>query len=377
LDITLYTKRYIAALNPNYNIFDTIESLILLEDNEQPDLLFLNFDYIDNTDIERLKTLKSKISLLTSINNKNKIKTLDSNFFKILYSPINFSKISKSLLDFNCVDHNENNENIDNRRDDFTNIKALVAEDNLINQKLIKLTLENIGLNVTLANNGKEAFELRRNEIFDVIFMDIQMPIMTGTEATHAIITYEKEQKLAHIPIIALTANALKGDKEHFLKQGMDQYISKPIKLDEIRNILDLYFKDKHILENIISTAEEKPENKLVDILLCKKEKGDLLIFDTLLKGKGYSVEIAKNIKDLKKMIQSKKYTHVLLDRNLEGLSEDSEISQMMKFLSIKSILFIEDKNMVKEEDYEHYTRVALNIANSKFLDHIIKLNLK
>jgi CheY-like chemotaxis protein len=312
---------------------------------------------------------------LTTINNKNKIKTLDSNFFKTLYSPINFSKISKALLDFNRVDHNEN---IGNRRDKFTNIKALVAEDNLINQKLIKLTLENIGLSVTLANNGKEAFELRRSdEIFDVIFMDIQMPIMTGTEATHAIITYEKEQKLAHIPIIALTANALKGDKEHFLKQGMDQYISKPIKLDEIRNILDLYFKDKHISENTVSTAEEKPENELVDILLCKKEKGDLLIFDTLLKGKGYSVEIAKNIKDLKKMIQSKKYTHVLLDRNLEGLSEDSELSQMMKFLSIKSILFIEDKNMVREEDYEDYTRVALNIANSKFLDHIIKLNLK
>jgi len=370
----LYINRYIAALNPDYNIFDTIESLISLEENEQPDLLFFNFDHVDNKDIERLNTLRSKISLLTTINNKNKIKMLDINFFKTLYSPINFSKIRKSLLDFNHVDHNKN---IDNRKDKFTNIKALVAEDNLINQKLIKLTLENIGLTVTLANNGKEAFELRRSDIFDVIFMDIQMPIMTGIEATHAIITYEKENKLAHIPIVALTANALKGDKERFLKQGMDQYISKPIKLDEIRNILDLYFKDKHILENTVSTTEENSEHEFVDILLCKKEKSDLLIFDSLLKGKGYSVEIAKNIKDLKKMIQSKKYAHVLLDRNLEGLSEDNEISQMMKVLSIKSILLVEDRNLVRDEDYKNYTRVVLNIANSKFLDHIIKLNLK
>ena len=370
----LYVNKYIVALNPDYRIFDTIESLVSLEENEQPDLLFLNFDYVDSTDLVRLNTLKSKISLLTTINNKNKIKTMDINFFKTLYAPINFSKIKNSLLDSNNVDKNKN---IDNRIGKFTNIKALVAEDNLINQKLIKLTLENIGLSVTLADNGKEAFELRRKETFDVIFMDIQMPIMTGIEATHAIINYEKEKKLTHIPIVALTANALKGDKERFLSQGMDQYISKPIKLDEINNVLDLYFKNKHILGSNISTIEESPENEFVDILLCKKEKGDLNIFNTLLKGKGYSVESAENIEDLKKMIQSKKYAHVLLDRNLEGLAKDNEISQMMKDLSIKSILLVDNRDLAREEDSKNYTRVVLNIANPKFLDHIIQLNLR
>ena len=370
----LYVNKYITALNPNYSIFDTIESLVSLKESEQPDLLFLNFDYIDSTDMVRLKTLKSKISLLTTINNKNKIKTMDINFFKTLYSPINFSKIKKSLLDFNTVDHNKN---IDDRGDKFTNIKALVAEDNLINQKLIKHALENIGLSVTLANNGEEAFNLRRRETFDVIFMDIQMPIMTGIEATHAIIDYEKEKKLTHIPIVALTANALKGDKDRFLAEGMDQYISKPVKLDMIRNVLNLYFTDKSIIDNTISNTEEIHKKEFVDILLCKKESGDLHIFNTLLKEQGYSVDSVKNIEDLKKMIQSKTYAHVLLDRNLEGLSEDNEVSQMMKDLSIKSILLVEDKNLVREEDYKNYTRVILNIANPKFLDHIIKLNLR
>ena len=367
-----YVNKYIAALNSDYSIFDTIDSLVSLAENKQPDLLFLDFDYVDSKEMVRLNTLKSKISLLTTINNKNEIKTMDINFYKTLYSPINFSKIKKSLLDFNNVDHTKN---IDNRRSKFTNLKALVAEDNLINQKLINLTLENIGLSVTLADNGKEAFDLRCKETFDVIFMDIQMPIMTGIEATHAIIDYEKENKLTHIPIIALTANALKGDKERFLKLGMNQYISKPIKLDEISNVLDLYFKDKHILDSNISTIEESPENEFVDILLCKKEKRDMILFDSLLQGKGYSVESTENIDDLKKMIQSKKYGHVLLDRNLEGLAEDHEVSQMMKNLSIKSILLVENRQLVREEDYKNYTRVVLNIENPRFLDYSIKLN--
>ena len=371
----IYIKKYLAALNPKYIIFNTIESLVSLGENKQPDLIFVNFDHVRHADMIRLNTLKSKISLLTTGHKKDEIKALNLNFFKTLYSPINFSKIKRSLLDFNNINIDKNIKK--SKKTKFTNIKALVAEDNVINQKLIKITLENIGISVTLANNGKEAFNLRRTEVFDIIFMDIQMPVMNGIEATQAILAYEKEKEIAHIPIVALTANALKGDKERFLAEGMDQYISKPIKLDTIRNILNLYFTDKPILDNNISNTKETLKKEFVDILLCKKEKGDLHIFDTLLQDIGYSVDCATNIEDLKKMIQSKNYTHVLLDRNLDGLSEDNEISQMMKSLSIKSILLVEDRHLVRGEDYKNYTRVVLNIPNIKFLDHIIKLNLR
>ena len=100
---------------------------------------------------------------------------------------------------------------------------VLVAEDNEINQKLIRRTLEDLGLNITIVPNGLQALERRRSENFDMIFMDIAMPIMDGIEATHKILEYEEKNHLPHIPIVAITANALKGDRERFMKEGLDE----------------------------------------------------------------------------------------------------------------------------------------------------------
>jgi len=106
----------------------------------------------------------------------------------------------------------------------------LVAEDNPINQRLIKTTLQQFGADVTLASNGKEAFELRKQNEYDMIFMDIQMPVMNGMEATREILQHEQLNHLKHIPIIALTANALTGDREKYIEAGIDQLHSKAYK---------------------------------------------------------------------------------------------------------------------------------------------------
>jgi signal transduction histidine kinase/ActR/RegA family two-component response regulator len=120
-------------------------------------------------------------------------------------------------------------------------IHVLVAEDNPINQKLIKIVLENFGLNVTLTSNGQEAYEARINNKYDLIFMDIQMPVMGGVESTHSILEYEKENGEAHIPIIALTANALPGDKEKYISEGMDDYATKPLDVKIIEKLIRQY----------------------------------------------------------------------------------------------------------------------------------------
>lgn len=120
-------------------------------------------------------------------------------------------------------------------------LNVLVAEDNPINQKLIKIVLERLGLNVTLASNGQEAYEARVNGNYDLIFMDIQMPVMGGVESTHSILAYEKEHGKAHIPIIALTANALPGDKEKYISEGMDDYATKPLDVKIIEKIIKKY----------------------------------------------------------------------------------------------------------------------------------------
>jgi signal transduction histidine kinase/DNA-binding response OmpR family regulator len=127
--------------------------------------------------------------------------------------------------------------------------RILLTEDNPVNQKLATLMLTKAGYKVEAANNGKEAFEkyTASPANFDLIFMDLQMPEMDGLEATGAIRDWEEKlaaqspegiEKAEHIPIIAMTANAMKGDREICLEAGMDDYIAKPIKRELVFDII-------------------------------------------------------------------------------------------------------------------------------------------
>ena len=120
-------------------------------------------------------------------------------------------------------------------------LQVLVAEDNPINQKLIRVVLEKMGATVTIADNGQEALEARKKGSYDIIFMDVQMPVMGGEEATQAILAYEKENGVPHVPIIALTANALPGDKEKYMQAGMDDYTTKPLRIEAIETLIATY----------------------------------------------------------------------------------------------------------------------------------------
>ena len=117
------------------------------------------------------------------------------------------------------------------------NLKILVAEDDKTNQKLISAILKKIGYNAKLVSNGKEATQIVKQENFHLIFMDIQMPEMDGLDATKIIMLDESILEKPYI--VALTANAIKGDKEKYLAAGMYHYLSKPILIDEIQNLLE------------------------------------------------------------------------------------------------------------------------------------------
>jgi hypothetical protein len=124
----------------------------------------------------------------------------------------------------------------DAREPSFKPQRILLVEDTPINQTLETILLQRMGYEVSIVNNGIEAIEAFSTREFDLILMDIHMPEMGGVEAAEIIRTLEKNQQLQRTPIIAVTANALKGDKERFLAAGMDGYVSKPIAVDALRH---------------------------------------------------------------------------------------------------------------------------------------------
>ncbi|WP_440875914.1 response regulator [Thalassotalea sp. PLHSN55] len=119
------------------------------------------------------------------------------------------------------------------------NYHILVAEDDEINQEIMRSLLTLMGINVTIANNGLEATKAITRSKFDLILMDIEMPLMDGIEAVQVIRSYDSSNSnIKNIPIIAMTAHALLGDKQKFIRKGMNDHLSKPIEPQQLTNVL-------------------------------------------------------------------------------------------------------------------------------------------
>jgi len=121
--------------------------------------------------------------------------------------------------------------------------KVLVAEDSEVNQFIIRELLATFGINPDIVNNGSEAIDAFRTHTYDLIFMDVQMPVMDGVTATENIRTIQIEEGIApECVIVGLSAHAMSGDRERYLAAGMDDYITKPIDLDELGELLKRNF---------------------------------------------------------------------------------------------------------------------------------------
>jgi CheY-like chemotaxis protein len=123
--------------------------------------------------------------------------------------------------------------------------RVLLAEDNIVNQKLATRILEKMGFQVEAVNNGAEAIRALEKNFYDIVLMDVQMPIMDGLAATQAIRAGNESLVNPHIPIIAMTAHALKGDRERCLEAGMDDYVAKPIQPEALIDKLVLWLGNR------------------------------------------------------------------------------------------------------------------------------------
>ncbi len=257
-----YLREYLDFYGVSYTSFKDINELRTLENQVNYDLLFLDYDYTNESALSEYDKSPEEVVLVTKSYYMKKIDSLGLNLFKVMYEPMQGSKI-KTVLENHDVESFSNKKAKKQRRKKFDekhskfDAKVLVAEDNIINQKLIRRTLEDLGLTITVANNGLEAFEKRKNGEFDLVFMDIQMPVLDGVEATQEILEWEEDFKIAHVPILALTANALKGDRERFLEAGMDEYTTKPLVRSEIVSLLNQFLG--HKIVDLANTSAEAP----------------------------------------------------------------------------------------------------------------------
>jgi len=157
---------------------------------------------------------------------------IESHIFKPVKQSELFNILMRELGTPRTTDH-DHTDVVSTELQGVAALKILLAEDSLANQTLAVGVLENWGHTVTVVDNGRKAVEVSSNDEFDLILMDIQMPDMDGLEATRAIRERESDSTL-RIPIIAMTANAMKGDREDCLKAGMNGYVSKPFRKAEL-----------------------------------------------------------------------------------------------------------------------------------------------
>ena len=141
-------------------------------------------------------------------------------------------------------------------------MEILLAEDNAVNQKLAMRLLEKRGHSVTVAVNGREAVEALERRRFDVVLMDVQMPELDGFEAT-ALIRQKEVASGRHIPIIAMTAPALREDRERCLAAGLDDYVSKPLQLERLLEAIEVYAEpsapEASVPDSVAAPSAESP----------------------------------------------------------------------------------------------------------------------
>ena len=298
------------------------------------------------------------------------------------YEPLNVTKLSKALVEVAKKQHinippqiNEKQVQVKTKSNHIKR-EILIVEDNAINQKLLQKILEGYGLHVTTTSNGLEATKAVQKQNFDLIFMDIAMPIMDGITASKKIIAYEKTEKLVHTPIIAVTANALKGDKTRFLKEGLDDYIAKPTKQKEIQAILEKYaitIESKNAKEQVVEKVLEtpKPQLPLRDIVIFKKSKMESKIFEKVI-NKAYhdtlDIHIADDVESFFDAISKQHFRAIIVDYEIVDLDLRVMLDTIQARDKTALLLFRSFDSEIDDQIRREFDEVLINSADHSYL---------
>jgi len=266
-----YLNTYLTYLGPDTKPFKSVEELKRLYHSNTCENYWIDIDNAESNILNAISNIdKSKLIAIASVMSRDKIQSMGIHQDRVIFKPVTLSKLENILSKIDGTAPHIHEKTFTKHISRF-DARVLVVEDNMINQKLIKHILEKYGITVELANNGLECFEKRKENDYDLIFMDIQMPVMDGVEATHAILDYEEDKNIPHVPIVALTANALKGDRERFINDGMDEYIPKPIETSEVLYILNKFLSTDTRTQAVVPKVTYK-EKIMEEVAPLKEE---------------------------------------------------------------------------------------------------------
>jgi signal transduction histidine kinase/CheY-like chemotaxis protein/streptogramin lyase len=226
------------------------EALNVMKMNSNIELIITDMEMPEMNGVAFAKEIKAgnnklPVIMLSSIGDES-MKSFSNLFSAILTKPVKQKQLWKSIeRQFSVFQsiypaEDKPQQVLSDRFSEMYPLRVLVAEDNMINQKLIERVLHKLGYKIEMVDNGKQAVEQLLLQQFDIVLMDIQMPLMDGMEATRLI-----RQTLPYQPyIVALTANAMPEEREIYLKGGMDEYISKPMSLEKLKDIFKIAYNN-------------------------------------------------------------------------------------------------------------------------------------
>ncbi len=378
VDDNFTNRRILMLQTQNWEMKPTLfsspdEALKSIQNTDHYDLAIFDYQMPQMTGVQLAKEVQSipkyknlPIIILTSLGYKDGLENhKDLKLSALLNKPIKQAQLYKSLL--SVFDYGRTFEKEVNSKQSENNLKLgdtfpiriLVAEDNMVNQKVALKILEKMGFRADIAANGIEVLESIQRIKYDIIFMDILMPEMDGFEATKQIIKkYTKENRPK---IVAMTANAMQGDKEICLEAGMDDYISKPVRIEEIQNVIvkwgDLIAKEKNEIVNDL--IGQKTNNKIIDETKISfyndvQTEDDLIFYVELIDI--YIAELPKTILNIKKALtaedpkQLRFHAHKLRGSSVTlNIDIISELATQLEHLAKKEIMDERPKKIFSE----------------------------
>ena len=360
-EIVLLAK-YLKAMKFSYQRVERIEDAV------DCNVLFILSSGDDSIDFITDDFIKDKriITILGSTSeNTNKYYS-----HVTLNMPINASKIFDSIVDIEKIHRDKPRIAKHSNNIEKYNAVVLVAEDNPTNQKLVKILLAKHGVKVDIADNGKIAFDKyieskkEGSMQYDLILMDIHMPIMDGTEAVRNIRDFEKNNKFNKANIVALTADAIKTHQQQYLKSGFDGFLAKPIEIDKFEKVLKKYLSElslkKSNNEKISNTKQivNKIEDRVNNI--CNNLGLDYDISKMLLDDFMYNWDILK--KELEVAISKENYDEVrAISHSLKGSAGSLQLDTVYNLCKDMEALA---KNKAHKESNDTYKNLFDSIKN-------------